>query len=570
MTNSLRLFVLRTIAAALGAAPVSAGMLRVGSNDYPTIQAALDHAGPGDTVRVPAGVYRERVHFARGGTEAAPVVLEGEPGATIDGSTPDVLDWQPMPEIGPGVYHAKIGFVPFTVGVDGKVVTLLDERRTDPARSHPKRDNIRWPEAFRRGVGPSGWGGVRALAMYRTHEGDLLLGFEHATTLAPHRIQVGPREPCVSVIGANWTTVRGLRLEAAAFGVLVEKSEHVVIEHCLITQADYGIRVGAGAARCTIRHNEIAYAPYAGADFRRPGQWDAWEACKNGGFYDRYGIRLAESAGAHDVHDNFIHDHWDGIEVGEAEQPEADAGIRIHHNRLLNIFDDGFETSGGQTGTEWYENVLEHIRCACRIKDPRRGPFYIYRNLFLDNGEDLRNWAGSKGPQPVEVWVYHNTTTSDAAVTMNYNPGARITTPGYHFLNNLQWCRRWVARASTGAKYPLPDWKGDYNVFVCRVEPGVSDVRRMEEWKAGQADAAAAKIDQNSTWVADRGPGFVDTAAGNLALTADSPARGRGGDLSGLGLPGAPGGPHPDAGALQFGEAMPKLPRQGAPALSDR
>ena len=54
--------------------------LQVGSaGRFPSIGAALAAAGPGDTVRVAAGVYHEKLVID------VPVVLIGEPGAVIDG-----------------------------------------------------------------------------------------------------------------------------------------------------------------------------------------------------------------------------------------------------------------------------------------------------------------------------------------------------------------------------------------------------------------------------------------------------------------------------------------------------
>ena len=47
-----------------------------------SIQAAIDQAQPGDTIRVAAGEYRERLHTVRAGTAQAPITLTG-PGATI-------------------------------------------------------------------------------------------------------------------------------------------------------------------------------------------------------------------------------------------------------------------------------------------------------------------------------------------------------------------------------------------------------------------------------------------------------------------------------------------------------
>ncbi len=50
---------------------------------FETISAAAEKAGPGDTVRVHAGVYRERVAPARGGTQGKPITYAAAPGETV-------------------------------------------------------------------------------------------------------------------------------------------------------------------------------------------------------------------------------------------------------------------------------------------------------------------------------------------------------------------------------------------------------------------------------------------------------------------------------------------------------
>ena len=67
----------------------------VGSEAEPleTIQSAAQQALPGDTVLVHAGVYRERVAPAQGGTQERPIVYTAAPGAEVVIKGSDV--WQP-------------------------------------------------------------------------------------------------------------------------------------------------------------------------------------------------------------------------------------------------------------------------------------------------------------------------------------------------------------------------------------------------------------------------------------------------------------------------------------------
>jgi hypothetical protein len=539
-----------------------------------TIQSALDAAQPGDTIQVRPGVYRERVKFKTGGTAEAPITLSGEPGAIIDGSTDVKLEWQAMPDVAPGVYRAPVEFTPFTVTAEGKIVTMLDERRVDPAKQHDERDSLRWPKLFKDGGPKAGWNGFDALALYRVKEKDLLIRLKGDLDPAKLAITVAPKEPAITIRGAGYCVVRGFTIRNAPFAVMIEDSAGSVVEGCVLGPADYGVHLGRGSENCAVRGNEITFGPYTPSDPWREELWDNWEAHKNGGFYDRYAVRVTESKGGHEIAYNDIHDHWDGVETGWPGTPEQNGGLKVHHNRFHNIFDDAIETSSGQAGNQFYANYFENARIAIRIKGPQSGPLYIYRNVFYKNKSDMTIfWNKNDNIPPTELWVYHNTCTSDVAIGTNYRSSKPVTMPNFRFYNNLFWCASTLLRSKD---YPLPDWKSEHNLFLqaggaaARPWPtenvSSSAEGRAEKWNASLEQAKRAGIDQQSIWLTETPPGFVDAAAGNLALGEDSPARAKGLDLSKdqpHALPGCePGyfkGERPDIGALQFGETMPKV-----------
>ena len=88
-----------------------------------------------------------------------------------------------------------------------------------------------------------------------------------------------------------------------------------IVENCVIGPVDYGVTFGEGAAHCIVRFNDISYRPYSDPDYNLPGEWDNWQACKVGGFQDRWAVKMNRSAGGHHIHDNYIHDEWDGVDA---------------------------------------------------------------------------------------------------------------------------------------------------------------------------------------------------------------------------------------------------------------
>lgn len=545
-----------------------------GAAPFQSIQSALDQAQPGDTVRVAPGVYHEHLRFKTGGTAEQPIILEGQDGAILDGSVEGKLDWKPADDIAPGVYRAPVGFFPYTVTADGKMITTLDEKRTDPALEHPARDNLRWPSIFKGGTGEAGWSGVRALTMYRKKEGDLLIKFRKNLDPRTMAITVSPKDPAILITGGvNHCVIRGLTIRNAAYGVRIEGAKGILVEKCKIGPADYAVHMEAKTSNCIIRHNEMTMAPYSGADPWRAGSWDNWQAHKNAGFYDRYAVRASETKDCV-IHDNFIYDHWDGIQTGWPGALEDNGGMNIYNNVFSNIFDDAMETSGGQKNNRWHNNFVEKARIGIRIKNPDQGPLYIYENIFVGNKSDMVIWSSGKSYSPAEVWVYHNTCTSDVSVGTNYAQG-KAATENYHFYNNLFWCMS-ALRREPG--YALPDWKADNNVFVAITQenprPWITEsdnfdaANRKEKWDRSIEQNRQAGIDAQSVWSAAGQPGFTNIAERDLTLTAESPARAAGRDLSKntTPLPGCePGyfrGANPNAGALQQGETMPVLPLQ--------
>ncbi|NJL30243.1 MAG: DUF1565 domain-containing protein [Phycisphaerales bacterium] len=529
-----------------------------GSAERPlrTIQSALDQAGAGDTILVSPGVYQERVKFKRGGEFGKPLILEGQPGAVIDGSNPVNTKWEPAFDVAPGVYRIKLDFEPFTITADGKGVTLLDENRVGTEKD---RGSAWHPDSlFKNGI-EGRWSGVGALTMWRHKTKDLIIRFDGMKDPRQMKFTFAPREPVVLVEGVDRVVLRGLEIRNGSYGVFVKKSLGTVVENCNIIH-DFGIWLDSETDRCTLRFNQITLNALGVLNPKKKVEsWDNWTAHKRGGFYDRHGINLRCTIGGHEIHDNTIDGHWNGIhdmnwmsypmdEASRDANIEMNKGLRVHHNLIMNLTDDALEPNSGAIDSHWHHNMVINVRCAVRIKGIDRGPLYVYRNIFIGNNEDLRNY-GAKELRRAVAYVYHNTCTSLSAINDNKIQG--IGVPDIHFYNNLFLTGRWWGNLESME----PNWKSDYNVFVLRTE--------SKNWKSGIELATRLDKEQHSLW--HEGPVglFVENyEQRDFRLTADSPARKRGIDLSKIydgKLPGT--GPGYFTGELPMWEPCPMASR---------
>jgi hypothetical protein len=533
---------------------------------YPTIQSALNVAlSAGDRVYVPAGTYRERVSFKADG-----ITLEGAAGAIIDGSNAITPTWSQAPSpFVTGVYRTQItSFVPRTVTANGKWVLQLDKTKADDS---PTSEPF-WRDIFNNGApdgsGWSGWDGMRALAMYDNATGEKWLYVRFKDNLNPSTLAmtISADSKCVTVNGFDDCTVRGLTMKNGTYGVHVTNSAGTVVEECVIGPIEYGVFLTTGADQCIVRHNEIFLDPYWGADPWREAAYDAWEVNKGQGWSNRYAVYIGNTLGGNEVHDNYLRDHWDGVNSNGNSSKLL--GDKVHHNYLYRLFDNSIKASYNQADNEFHDNLIEVGRVGFRVSNPDApGPLYVYRNLFIENKNDVRINSGSLLPDS-EVWIYHNTSMSDTAIGVEWGSAPNSHTPNYHIVNNLFWC----ITAARDTSYAAVDWQADYNVYV-KAAPGdrpfpaewdsLNATQRQQKWDLGinQADDVIATNEDNTLWQATGLPGFTDSDGRDLSLISGGVARNRGQNLVGSGLPGVSSDTTPDAGALQYGEAMPVLPR---------
>lgn len=531
-----------------------------------SIQAALDQVQPGGEVRVQPGVYYERLVIREGGESERPVRLIGEKGAVIDGSLSVEPKWERAENVGPGVWVTQMPFDPRCVTVDGKFLTLLNQQRvTEKSGAKPE---WLWTTIFQEGINSRGrgatWKGINGLGFYMTEGERFYVRLQDQANPADAVFTFAPNEPTITVDGASHLEISGFDMRHTPLGVKIVNASNVLVDDCRIGPTREGVGLGKESRDCVVRYCEIFQNPYSNY-LPDAYSWETWTAHKRGGWWDMRGIKIEQTRGGHEIHDNYIHHQWDGISSmgwdhwrSTAEErmgwKEYNQNLNIHHNRIEDMNDDALEPNSAEINCQWHDNLIVRSRCALRVKVIDVGPLYLYRNLFDDNREDIR-FFGELELNPAEVYIYQNTSTARVAIMSNKVRG--IGTPNYYVYNNLFYARQWWG--NTGGSVE-PNWHGDYNVFVRQGD--------HHAWEETKAMAERLPQDDHSLWVEGGELPFISLQPLDLALTEQSPARGAGTNLEEVFdrvLPGMDRPAYelkrPDAGAIPYGQPMPTIPR---------
>ncbi|MCK4275329.1 MAG: DUF1565 domain-containing protein [Phycisphaerae bacterium] len=497
---------------------------------FRTIQRALDGAGAGDHIVVTPGVYRERVRFVAGGTPEAPLVLEGQPGAVIDGSIDWTPQWVEAPDLAPGAYRAGIPFQPFNLTADAKFVPGLSESKDGAAEvfvKGVKGGKKTKPDAELVHIG--------GLWMYRSDQGELLIRFAGGRNPSAVSIAVAPQEAAVAIRGVDHCVVRGLVLQNAFWGVHTADTEGSIVEYCSITGTTHGVWMADKTRNSVVRRCDITLNPC----FPTAGGKNAyiWNVFKDYGYSDHRGIELRNAGNGNEICYNYVHETHDGIETkSDQRDPNLMQNTNVHHNLIVDVLDDSLEPNAGGVNCRWHHNWLRKEGTGMRIKFPVAGPLYVYRNVF--DGANAWSFHDSKAT----VYFYHNTMHTRRPLHWNRS----YHTEGFWFLNNIFLGTRQYEPVDPARDQPFtgnmaPDHI-DYNLYT----------------SSSPSEPPKTGYELHGVGVAGPDQGGIDLRT--YHLHKDSPAIDAGADLSSKfdrALPGCePGyfaGAAPDIGAYEAG-----------------
>jgi len=567
-----------------------------------TIQRGINAATlPGDKVHVAAGTYNERLVFdTYSGTSANPITLEGEAGTILDGSDSDAWlashSWALEGGGFAGYYVYSVSVSGYTSGTpravyaDDKLVPLINY---DYCQTAPIADPFNpghylagwwyWQEIFKRGVSSvpfyklyyrgtaDGWNGINGLTMYRSDASKMYLKLmpdgNGSVGLNPQTRSIkwsNYGTTIITIDGADYIKISGLELKYGYQAVKIMNSVGSIVEYCKMVPHCQGIRLDVGADAIELRYNELANMPYANTSTEDLAN-DYWHTIKDGGyevstgFIDKWAIQARGSVGNHYIHDNYIHNGWDGVSTGTDEAGPTsveDTNIEVAHNLITDMVDDSLDPSKNCINSRWHHNLVKNGQQHIRLRSIQQGPFYLYNNIFLSGPSEIQGmmFFGDFGNHP-DVYIYNNT-VEESADTLKlrsglYNNAGTEDFGNYHIYNNIFYGNTYC---NPGALAPGgPNWDANRNLFLQKTTFNTTYGETYAKSLSGGTN------EQNSVWsTLGVGSVFSDFAAEDVSLkTSGNPALGLGANLNSL-FGFAPGSYSTDCGALASGVAMPQ------------
>jgi hypothetical protein len=517
--------------------PCSDGYSRVEnslSRPFCSIQRAADLVEPGDAVRIERGVYDERVVITRSGTSNEPIILAGVRAADgswltrIEGGTP-ATGWVRAPEMDPngyGVYKADLGFRPYSMTADGRMLAHLLPDNNDWLAFSPT--HIRDAEVVF-------WDGIEGVFGYNSGTGETYVRFRNGDDPNRMTIRAAPNAPAIHVADASHLELHDLSVANARYAIRVsgDSSQGVVIEDNLLENTETRILVGGGASRVTIRGNEIFIRSLS--DEFTQGPWSDISLFDYAGelYYDlevkeqiyravgkgneEFTGRAIEVSGhGHVIEENLIGNSINAISI------RAGSDVIVRGNTIENASSVGFISYPG-ADVRIYDNEVRNVNIPLRFMNMNRGgaqTVYFYNNRVSADpraGKAAYFHEGYCGENTLvanhRIWIYHNS-FSGSGVGLQSGCSVRNDggLPGLHVVNNVV--------SSTRSFEFGGDWRAtgmiggvDHNWFLIR--PGSAP------WLGSNNIIASSSSDW--VWpVSDR----------DLALPSASPARNAGLDLS--------------------------------------
>jgi hypothetical protein len=476
------------------------------SSPLGSVQQAVDIAGPGDTVLLSAGVYRESVAVKNSGMRNAYILIKGEPGAILDGSDAGFLDrtgrdrWGSMPSPRGGKGRSAEDFVAdcnWHVGY----VSVNDEKLYG---YKTLEEMVRCPSGA-----PGGW--------YQDLEKGKLYLHMTRSYVDPDiaKVVVSRLDYGMLLDGTSFVVIDGLEVRCfGKAGIDIRGSDNV-IQNCLVHDQDLGINIyGKAYNNNTIQDCHV----FQTSVYRWP-----WYLTKG----TRYEVDNISGRGGRGtvIRRNRVHGSFDGIglSVWEAlREPGWMQDTDINDNYIYDCGDDGCEPEGTCTNLRFFNNRIHNALMDMSIAPVTVGPAYFVNETY---------WAPELGILKLKshtsgvVYIYNCTFVSDGWRQAVWDYPEDWT--NIHFANCIFFATGYVWNDSGPSRRGTVSF--DYDDLY------TTDTERFVVWE-GQAFHDLAEMQKAGLEAhgicAD--PEFVDPAAEDFSLQPGSPCIDKGLHVPGI------------------------------------
>jgi hypothetical protein len=433
-----------------------------GGKDAPwkTIGHALLHLKPGDTLYLRGGVYYENVVVSRVGRDQAPITLRAYPGehAILDGGVREFFDtpaaaWEPFDKGGPGEYRSKRAFPNLrdVMGAFGDSMIglhtyhhAIDLRATNELVDWQDWGNTKGTDLKPLYCGPGLW--------YNGDTGHVHVRLAHTTIpdIVNYRGETDPRKlplvvaPFRSVPllldGARHIRLQDVTVRGGGFtAVALRQCADIEFDNVTIWCGTYGMRV-LGTHRLKLFRCGL-YGSLPPWTFRTDTSLRTYPGRPHRDLtrFGTHALLVPEAGREYDVFSLPINDDW---EIAHCDFTDGHDGIylgginlRFHHNRVLDMQDDGIYLSPmysrvgrGKAELHLYQNYLWRSLTALAFGGPEKvneDTVYLYRNVIDLREPVLTGRPSVKQPKPGTAYgkvigdhgsppwsamnIYHNT-----------------------------------------------------------------------------------------------------------------------------------------------------------------
>ncbi len=426
---------------------------------HASIQAALDSAAPGDTIRLAPGVYHENITFKASGRIDSPITLEGSgPATIIDGADPAFQNLaasisSPPPPLWTPYDDPKIGLVCYRATLPISGITIPGVNTWASLTGVPGNhgcDRLIATYASLQGLKAA----PRGAGIFRDNQ-HIYLKLDNDQDPNRTPLSIGRAPAVIDLANNSHLRIRSLELRnGAAYGILLntgKPASHIEVRDLTIRNCWRGIdSISPAKSDATVAQVLIARVRILNGI---PNEWEwhggytheigTYTRARYAGPWQGVGLRL-ENLEDSEIRECLIVGQWDGMGIRKNR-------IRIHHNTLAHILDDGIEfESPWSANIEFFNNHICGAWTGISVTSNSPGPIYIYRNIVestrlqtamnlatKNNGFGIKSghdWAG----KAENIKFYNNTFYANS-----YNLWEKTTDPhpdrwhGYDFVNNV-------------------------------------------------------------------------------------------------------------------------------------